>query len=263
MNPVTFTPVGVVRCANRYKFEAARQGIFTPGNRAVIELFPGHDFEQALSDLDGFERIWVLFVFDRNPNWRPKVSPPVAGSRKRYGVFATRSPHRPNPLGMSCVKLEKVEGLKLEVSGHDFLDGSPVLDLKPYIPAADAFPDAKAGWRDEIDGSELNVDLSDNALRNMEYVEKLCGLDLKNFCEVQLCREPTCADRKRIESFADGEYGAGCRTWQVIFSVDGAGVHVHDVRSHYAPEELAPDAEDPYGDKEFHRAFRKEFGDGN
>ncbi|MBO4648446.1 MAG: tRNA (N6-threonylcarbamoyladenosine(37)-N6)-methyltransferase TrmO [Lentisphaeria bacterium] len=263
MDPVTFTPVGVVRCANRYKFEAARQGIFTPGNQAVIELFPGHDYETALSDLDGFERLWVLFVFDRNHDWKPKVSPPVTGTRKRYGVFATRSPHRPNPIGLSCVKLEKIDGLKLEVSGHDFLDGTPVLDLKPYIPAADAFPEAKAGWRDEVDASELPVDFSDDALRKMEFVKKLSGLDLKNFCEVQLCRAPTCADRKRIERFADGNYGAGCRTWQVIFAADDSGVQVKDVRSHYAAEELGPGADDPYGDKDHHRAFRREFGDGD
>ncbi len=263
MNSFTFTPVGAVRCANQYKFEAARQGVFAPGNRAVIELFPGHDYETALSDLEGFERIWVLFVFDRNSGWKPKVSPPITGDRKRYGVFATRSPHRPNPIGMSCVKLEKIDGLKLEVSGHDFLDGTPVLDVKPYIPAADAFPDAKAGWRDEADSSELPVDFSADALQKMAYVEKLCGLDLKNFCSVQLCHAPASPDRKRIERFADGSYGVGCRTWQTVFTLDGNGVHVFDVRSHYAAEELAAGADDPYGDKEYHRQFRREFGHGD
>ena len=87
MNPFTFTPVGVVRCANRYKYEAARQGVFTPGNQAVIEMFPGHDYETALSDLDGFERIWVLFVFDRNADWKPKVSPPITGGTETVRGF--------------------------------------------------------------------------------------------------------------------------------------------------------------------------------
>ena len=263
MNSFTFTPVGVVRCANRYKYEAARQGVFTPGNQAEIELFPGHDYETALSDLEGFERIWVLFVFDRNTDWKPKVSPPITGGRKRYGVFATRSPHRPNPIGLSCVKLEKIDGLKLAVSGHDFLDGTPVLDLKPYIPAADAFPEAKAGWRDEADAAELKVEFTDNALKKMAYVEKLCGLDLQNFCSVQLCHAPTSPERKRIEALPDGFFGIGCRTWQVIYQVKDNGVQVTDVRSHYAADELKAGADDPYGDKDFHRAFRREFGDGD
>ena len=263
MNSFTFTPVGVVHCSNQYKYEAARQGIFTPGNQAEIELFPGHDYETALSDLDGFERVWVVFVFDRNHDWKPKVSPPVTGGRKRYGVFATRSPHRPNPIGLSCVKLEKIDGLKLEVSGHDFLDGTPVLDLKPYIPAADAFPEAKAGWRDEADAAELPVDFTENSLRKMKYVEKLCGLDLQNFCSVQLSHAPTSPERKRIEVLPDGCYGIGCRTWQVIYQVNDNGVQVTDVRSHYAADELKAGADDPYGDKDFHRAFRREFGDGD
>ena len=260
MNSFTFTPVGEVHCSNRYKYEAARQGIFTPGNHAEIELYPGRGYETALSDLEGFERLWVIFVFDRNRTWKPKVAPPVTGGRKRYGVFATRSPHRPNPVGLSCVKLEKIDGLKLEVSGHDFLDGTPVLDLKPYIPAADAFPEAKAGWRDEADAAELAVDFTENALAKMALVEKLCGLDLKNFCKVQLCHAPTSPERKRIERFPDGSYGIGSRTWQAVFTLDGNGVHVGDVRSHYSAAELEPGAPDPYGDKESHRQFRKEFG---
>ena len=261
MDSFTFTPVGVIRCENRYKFEAARQGIFTPGNRAVIELFPGNDYETALSDLDGFERIWVIFLFDRNHGWKPKVSPPISAGRKRYGVFATRSPHRPNPVGMSCVKLEKIDSLKIEVSGHDFLDGTPVLDLKPYIPAADAFPGAKAGWRDEADAAELPVDFSETAMRKMEFVKELSGLDLQNFCLVQLCHAPASSERKRVEPLPDGSYAVGCRTWRLIYTVGPAGVHVRNVRSNYRTEELVPEAADPYADKDFHRAFQKEFGD--
>ena len=132
-----------------------------------------------------------------------------------------------------------------------------------YIPAADAFPDAKAGWRDEINVAELPVDFTENALKKMTCVETLCGLDLKNFCSVQLCHAPTSPDRKRIVKFADGRFGIGCRTWQMVFTLDENGVHVDDVRSHYPAEELVPGTDDPYGDKEFHRKFESEFGHGN
>ena len=109
--PLTFTPVGTVHCDFRYRFETARQGVFAE-NCGFIELFPGHNYEQALEDLGGFERIWVVFAFHLNDTWKPKVTPPVAPAHRRFGVFATRAPHRPNPIGISCVELEKVENLR-------------------------------------------------------------------------------------------------------------------------------------------------------
>jgi tRNA (adenine37-N6)-methyltransferase len=105
--------------------------------------------ESALADLVGIERIWILSWLDRGSNWAPQVRPP-RGIRARRGLFATRSPDRPNPIGLSAVRLVRVEGCVLHVCGIDLLDGTPILDIKPYVPYADAFPDSKAGWIDEI-----------------------------------------------------------------------------------------------------------------
>ena len=258
-------PVAHVRTDLPGKFALPRQGgrVEELTGRVVFE--EGFRDRNALRGIEGFSHLWLIWVFDRveSGKWSPTVRPPRLGGNTRIGVFASRSPYRPNPIGLSCVKLEKIDGLKLAVSGHDFLDGTPVLDLKPYIPAADAFPEAKAGWRDEADAAELPVDFSENALRKMMYVEKLCGLDLKNFCAVQLSHAPTSPERKRIKALADGCYGIGCRTWQVIYQVNDNGVQVTDVRSHYVADELKAGADDPYGDKDFHRAFRREFGDGD
>src|SRR6202000_473846 len=112
----------------------------------TVELFPGTGVEHALEDLDGWERIWIAFVFHLNAEsaFRTKVPPPR--SAKRRGVFATPSPYRPNPIGLSSVELLEVRGLTLSVRDVDMIDGSPVLDLKPYVPYADAFPNARAGW---------------------------------------------------------------------------------------------------------------------
>src|SRR5688500_15682462 len=136
-------PIGVVRSPFTEKVEAPRQARVAEEVRGRIEIFPEH--ESALDDLDGFDRIWVIFWFDqaeRTP--ATKVLPPRS-DRKR-GVFATRSPHRPNPIGLSSVVLEKRERNVLHVRELDMLDGTPVLDLKPYLAYADAFPEAKQGW---------------------------------------------------------------------------------------------------------------------
>src|SRR6185369_7055408 len=101
----------------------------------------------ALEDLNSFRYIWLIFWFDQSEGWRPKVLPPR--SDKRRGLFATRSPHRPNPIGMSLVELTGIEGLVLSVAGLDLLDGTPLLDIKPYIPYADSRPEADHGWLEE------------------------------------------------------------------------------------------------------------------
>ena len=104
---------------------------------------------EAWTDLAGFERIWLLFVFDRSQGWTPKVRPPRGGGKR--GVLATRSPHRPNAIGLSAVELLAVEAGGLRVRGLDLLDGTPILDIKPYVPYADAFPGVAAGWIDALD----------------------------------------------------------------------------------------------------------------
>ena len=137
-------PIGVVHSPFKERVDAPRQPILARGVQGTIELFSGRNLEQALEDIQGFNFIWVLFWFHLNTTWKPKVSPPRSGLRR--GVFATRSPYRPNPIGMSVVELCKVDGLILSVQNLDILDGSPVLDLKPYIAYTDSVPDASSGW---------------------------------------------------------------------------------------------------------------------
>ena len=142
------TPIGTFFGDAVYKYEAPRQGRLFAGHPGRIVLNEGQNFEMALRDLDGFERIWVIFQFHENEGWRPTTRPPVPPKGKdRVGTFASRSPYRPNPIGLSCVRLLKIDGLTLYVDEADLLNGTPVLDIKPYIPMADAFPDAKAGLR--------------------------------------------------------------------------------------------------------------------
>ncbi len=155
--PFTFRPIGFVRSPYARRIDAPHQPPVVAGTatgdaaEAILELDPSVP-EAALQGLEGFSRIWLIFVFHRSEGWTPQVKPP-RGPRIKRGVLATRSPHRPNAIGLSAVELIAVEGRCLRLRGVDLLDGTPVLDLKPYVPYADAFPDSLAGWIDDVDAA--------------------------------------------------------------------------------------------------------------
>jgi len=155
--PFTAHHIAHVRSPYARRIDAPHQSTVVTGTEtgaeaeARIEFVDGLPAE-AFADLAGFERIWLLFVFHRSEGWKPQVRPPRGGGKR--GVLATRSPHRPNAIGLSAVELVAVEERALRVRGVDLLDGTPILDIKPYVPYADAFPAARAGWIDAIDAAQ-------------------------------------------------------------------------------------------------------------
>ena len=129
---------------------------------------------EAFRGLEDFSHIWLLWQFSESvrESWSPTVRPPLLGGNTRMGVFATRSPFRPNPIGLSCVKLEKIEyskadGPVLYVSGCDLMNGTPIYDIKPYLPYADSVPQATGGFTATLDERKLEVDISDELLKNV------------------------------------------------------------------------------------------------
>jgi tRNA-Thr(GGU) m(6)t(6)A37 methyltransferase TsaA len=152
---IPLVPIGVVRSPYTERHGTPRQPTVTAGVRGEgpasgrLVLFPDVVPAEALKDLDGFDRVWVIAWLHLNEAWRPTVVPP-RGPRVRRGVLATRAPHRPNHLSLSALELVAVEGHEVVVRGLDLLDGTPILDIKPYVPYADAFPDAAAGWVDAL-----------------------------------------------------------------------------------------------------------------
>jgi tRNA (adenine37-N6)-methyltransferase len=155
--PFSLSPIGWVRSPYQRRFGTPQQAAAVDSNAdAILELDEGRIPEAALADLEGMERIWVLSWLHRGEGWSPSVRPP-RGTRQPRGVFATRSPDRPNPIGLSSVRLLRIEGRRLFVRGIDLLDGTPILDVKPYVPYADAFPEAKAGWIDDIPADAMQV----------------------------------------------------------------------------------------------------------
>jgi tRNA-Thr(GGU) m(6)t(6)A37 methyltransferase TsaA len=149
-----YRPIGILRSPYCRRIDAPHQGTVVEGTEtgelamALLELEDWLD-EEVIQDLGGFDRLWLIFAFHLSEGWKSRVKPPRGGPKR--GVLATRSPHRPNSLGLSAVELVGIDGRTLQLRGVDLLDGTPVLDIKPYVPYADAFPDAKAGWIDELD----------------------------------------------------------------------------------------------------------------
>lgn len=257
-----FQPIGVVHSPHKYRFETPRQGAFSVSG-GEIELFScfGGD---AIADLAGFERIWVIFCFHLNQQhrWKSKVRPPFPASGPCRSVFATRSPYRFNPIGLSCVELAGISGNRLLLRHIDMLDGTPVLDIKPYIPEADAFPNSAVGWRSEIPAlPELQWELifSERFIAQADFILREGGVDLANFARVQLANEPLDDSRKRVKQLDENCWQLNCRTWKMIFVPDAAArrVEVLEVLSNYTAEELFPGADDRYQDKELHRKFNR------
>jgi len=144
----SFPAIGIIHSCFKEKFGIPRQPGLAPLATAQLELLPPYNERDALDGLEGCSHIWIQFVFHANKReeWKPKVKPPRLGGNKSLGVFATRSPTRPAPIGLSVVKLEsivEIDGkLLLNLSGIDLLDGTPVLDIKPYVPYVDLVPEA-------------------------------------------------------------------------------------------------------------------------
>ena len=241
-------PIGHVRTSVETKVEAARQPRAATGTPGRIELLPGRNFEHALSDLEGWEYLWVLFWFDRNSGWRPKVLPPRSRSGRK-GVFATRSPHRPNPIGLSAVRLECVDGLTLHIRDVDMLDGTPVLDIKPYVAYTDAIAAAKSGWLDDTAASErsdaapdpiapFDVEWTPEAGAQAAWIEAHAGLSLRERAVATLALGPAPHPYRRIRRDTEG-FVLAVKDWRVRFSVEGKHVSVHRVVSGYRDSQLA------------------------
>lgn len=254
-----FKPIGYVECPQRYRYEAPRQGVFA-SNEGIIRLEPDLQLDTAVRDLAGFDRIWVIYCFHLNVNWRPLVRPPVGSANKRIGVLSTRSPHRPNPIGMSCVELTEIDGLIIKIKNFDMLDRTPVLDIKPYIPQADSFPDSQTGWlKPEIEEYKLNF--SDLFVKKSEWIKERCNLDMINFSRTQLAIDPLNEERKRLKQCGENEYTIGCRTWKLHFFIkpEEKELELFDISSSYSLDDLAEGAQDKYQDKDIHKTFLKTF----
>ncbi|MFZ4509102.1 MAG: tRNA (N6-threonylcarbamoyladenosine(37)-N6)-methyltransferase TrmO [Fimbriimonas sp.] len=236
-------PIGFVRNDSKLKFETRHQPEDDSGETNLIVLNEGQQFELALQDLATFERIWLIWWFDRNKTWRPRVLPP-RGPAVRRGVFATRSPHRPNPIGITSARLLQVEGLNLTVGPLDLVDGTPILDIKPYLRTADAFPEANMGWVDDVEaaiasGPRFEIQVSPLAQTQLDWLRDQWQIDFTQRAFEMLSQDPTPHRTRRILRLKDGRGRLACGPWRVYFWVQDQTVLVESIGVGCAPELLA------------------------
>ncbi len=228
-----FDPIGFVRSPFEERVQAPRQGTVVREVEGRIELFPGKGYDHALEGLGDWEYVWVIFVFHRNVEqsrgWKAKVQPPRA--TRKQGVFATRSPHRPNPIGLTAARIVRVEGLVVHVLGLDLLDGTPVLDLKPYVAYADAFPAAGSGWLEARDPlPPWRVHFEERAQAQLEWLEQR-GVALRAPIEAALTLGPAPLPYRRIRARGD-ELELAVKEWRVDFAAgEGRSLVVRSIRS--------------------------------
>lgn len=173
-------PVAIYHGELPSKFGIPRQSGLVPSLRGRIVFEPEFRNREALRGLEGFDRIWLVWEFSGNRpakgEWQPTVRPPRLGGNVAMGVWATRSPFRPNPLGLSCVELETIDGMELVVRGADLMDGTPIYDIKPYVAYADSFPDARSGFAAAAPEPLLEVRIPDGLGLAPEQRETLSGI---------------------------------------------------------------------------------------
>ena len=207
------------------KFGIPRQSGLVEDLRATVVFEPEYRNPDALRGLEEFSHLWLIWQFSQavRENWSPTVRPPRLGGNASMGVFATRSPFRPNPIGLSCVRLVGIEkdpelGHVLVVAGADLMDGTPILDIKPYLPYADSHPEALGGFTGNVGGKVLEVDFPPELLERVpeDKREALIGV---------LSRNP----RPSYQHDPERVYGMAFAGLEVRFSVDGDVLHVRAV----------------------------------
>lgn len=219
-------PVAHIRTDFASKFGVPRQAGLVEQLRAAVVLEPPYRTPEILRGIEGFSHLWLIWEFSENRDrgWSPTVRPPRLGGNRRLGVFATRSPFRPNPIGLSCVRLEGVEwdapdGPVLHVSGADMVDGTPVLDIKPYIPYADCRPEAAGGFAGSAPEAGLAVECPQALLERAPEDKRAALLGV-------LAQDP----RPPYQDDPGRAYGFGFAGMEVRFTVRDRVVTVTDIR---------------------------------
>ena len=255
--PITFHPIGFFSTEQIEPYQAARQPDENskPG---IIKLNAGQNFEQALTDLAGCSHIWIIYQFHHNENWKPLVLTPR--SEKKIGVFATRAPYRPNPVGMSVVKLEKIEGLNIFVSPNDLLDETPIIDIKPYHPESDLIQNAEIKWL-KTNLKKYKIKFSPLATDQIDFLVFNKMSELKPFILRQLEYDPVNSDKKRVTT-ENGYWILAYRTWRVDFVLTDDFISVLGIRSGYSEADLNIETDnytDSYLDKNLHTSFNQKY----
>ena len=218
--------IAVIQNDYETKFGVPRQSGLVTAAMSRIVFEPEYRNADALRGLEDFSHLWLIWEFSeaKRDGWSPTVRPPRLGGNTRMGVFATRSPFRPNPIGLSCVKIERIElhtedGPVIFVSGADLMNGTPIYDIKPYLPYADCHPEASGGFAEAVRRKRLTVDCSSELLAQIPEPHRAAVLEI-------LAQDP----RPSYQHDPERVYGMAYAGMDVRFSVDGEHLTVREIR---------------------------------
>ncbi len=222
---ITIHPIATMRSDFPTKFGIPRQSGLVESLHSTIVFEPQYRNADALRGIEGFSHLWIIWQFSESvtKEWSPTVRPPRLGGNTRMGVFATRSPFRPNSLGLSCVKLVGLEqtrdcGTVLHVSGADLMDGTPIVDIKPYIPYSDSHPDALGGFTATASSYVLAVDFPEQLLNKLPIDKRDAAIGV-------LSHDP----RPSYQQSADRIYGLSFAGFDIRFTVNENTLYVTEV----------------------------------
>ncbi len=217
--------IGHIKTDFKEKFGIPRQSGLVKESKGRIFFEKEYNVPEAFRGLEAFSHVWVLWQFSEavRENWSPTVRPPLLGGNKRMGVFATRSPFRPNSVGLSALKLDSVEfsekeGVILHVSGADLLDGTPIYDIKPYLPYADSIPDAVGGFTENLEERCLEIEFPEALLEKVKEEKRKALIAV-------LAADP----RPSYQNDPERVYGMRFADYEVRFKVDGKNLTVMSV----------------------------------
>ena len=224
----TFHAIGQIHTPCKEKFGLPRQSGLVPELTGEIEIFAPFDRDETFLELNGFSHIWVISVFHLavRDQWQPMVRPPRLGGNRKTGVFASRAPYRPNPIGLSVFRLVEIvrrdNKLVVCIEGNDLVEGTPVLDIKPYLPYADSVPQARGGYADEISRNILPVIFSDDAKRACARLESGKHVGLKALIIALLEQDPRPAYKHGHQT----EFGMQLYDLNIRFSIEQGMIEV-------------------------------------
>ena len=222
-------PIGKVESPYKEKFGIPRQPGLAPSIISRLVLESPFNIHTMVKGLEGCSHIWVLFIFSKcvESGWKPTVRPPRLGGNEKMGVFATRSPYRPNSIGLSPVKLLSIEhseqGTVLIVSGSDLLEGTPIIDIKPYIPYADNIQDATCNYANSFSTLPQPIEFSNQALLDATQAEQRLQQPIKQ----QITELLKCDPRPAYKKDGDSEYGIRLHDLNIRFKITESVIYVH------------------------------------
>jgi len=235
-----FSPIGFIRSAFKEKFGVPRQSLMMSRSVGILKLNPDPKYRLAVADLENFSHLWVIFIFHFHfdDSWKPSITPPRVDGPKKVGVFASRSPYRPNPIGMSALKIDRIDleapgGIEIHLSGLDLLDGTPVLDIKPYLPYADRIDDANSGWV-PTETRKYPVSFSEVSLEKIHTLTNKENPNLQEFLVQVLELDPRPTSLRRhypieLPNTKRRMFGFRMMNFEIKFETHEGRIHVLDI----------------------------------